>query len=43
MEKVVVPSLNNSGKYIFEITDCSKKGHYITYQKRIIEATENGK
>jgi hypothetical protein len=43
MEKVVVPSLNNPTRYITEFTDKGKKGHPITYQKRIGEATQNGK
>jgi len=38
MKKVVVPSLNDPAKYITEFIDRSKKGHHITYQKRIIEA-----
>ena len=37
MEKVFAASLNNSAKYIAEITDISKKGYHITYQKRIRE------
>ena len=38
MEKVVIPSSNDPAKYITEIIDKGKKGHNITYQKRIIEA-----
>jgi hypothetical protein len=37
MEKVFAVSLNNSAKYITEITDKGKKGHHLTFQKRIIE------
>jgi hypothetical protein len=43
MKKVVIPTLNASAKYITEFTDKSKKGHHITYQKRITEATQSGK
>jgi hypothetical protein len=38
MEKVNIPSLNDSAKYITEVINKSKKGYNITYQKRIIEA-----
>ncbi len=41
LEKVVVPPLNYSAKYITEFTDKGKKGHHITYQKRIIEAKKS--
>jgi hypothetical protein len=37
LKKVVVPSLNDSAKYITEFIDKSKKGHHSTYQKRIME------
>ncbi len=42
MEKIVVPSLNDPNRYMSEFTDKSKKGHHITYQKRIGEATQSG-
>jgi hypothetical protein len=38
MENVFAALLNNSAKYITEITDKGKKGHHITFQKRIIES-----
>jgi hypothetical protein len=43
MEKMALTSYNDTTKYITEFTDLSKKGHCITYQKRIVEATEDGK
>jgi hypothetical protein len=43
MEKTALTSLNDMTKYITEFTDQSKKGHHITYQKRIVEATQDGK
>ena len=41
MEKVVVTSLNDPAKYLTELTERSKKGHHIIYQKRIIEAKQS--
>jgi hypothetical protein len=41
LEKIVVTSLNDSTKYIAEFIDHSKKGHHVTYQKRIIGATQS--
>jgi len=41
MEKVTVISLNDPAKYITEFTERSKKGHHITYQKRIAEAKQS--
>jgi hypothetical protein len=41
MEKVVVTSLNDPAKYITEFTERSKKGHHVTYQKRITGAKQS--
>jgi hypothetical protein len=38
MEKGVIQLLDNPAKHITEFTDKSKKGHHITYQKKITEA-----
>ncbi len=42
LKKVVIKSLKNPTKYITEFIERSKKGHHITYQKRIFEAEQSG-